>query len=139
MFIKKILNVVSKKGDSGPRRAFRVEIPGLRAKLSGRPVSFAVRDLSATGIGLVMPKPLRTGSSVEVNLFRGNDLLLKALKVKVVRVGKGFVGCLFENLDRTQTDVLHEVVLVEQKKLADIKKKGRELNGDPASSETSKK
>lgn len=138
MFFKKILNVVSQKGDKEPRRAYRVEIPGLRAKLSGRPVSFAVRDLSATGIGLVMHKPLQVGSKVEVNLFRDSELLIKAMHVKVVRIGKGFVGCIFEGLDRAQTDTLHEVVLVEQKKLADIKKKTKEKKESPAVKKTGK-
>lgn len=123
-FFKKLLKVSSGTTEKEQRDAYRVEIPLLRAKLSGKPVSVSVRDLSASGISFnSMAREFTPGNRVLINLFRGHTLLAADLSVVIVRVGKGYVGGRFETLSRRQSDVLHAVTLEEQKKLADITKK----------------
>ncbi len=123
-FLKKILKVASGKKNDDRRAAFRVEIPLLRAKLSGKPVSVSVRDISATGISLnSVAREFSPGNQVVVNLFMGAKLLVADLMIEVVRVGKGYVGGKFVQLTTQQADFLHSLTLDEQKKLADIKKK----------------
>jgi c-di-GMP-binding flagellar brake protein YcgR len=125
MIFNKIFGVKSAKKDN--RQAFRVAIPNLRAKLAGRPMSFSVRDLSATGVALnVNNRVLAVNSRLEISLFCADKMLIGSLHVRVVRLGKGFVGMVFENLNRQQSKMLHELCLEEQKRLADIKKKKTE-------------
>ncbi len=128
-FLKKILSVTSGKKEAKDKRAaYRVIIPNLRAKLCGRPISVSVKDLSATGIALnTNAKEFAPGNIIMVSLFRGTKLLLADIKLKVVRVGKGFVGCLFVNPSTQQADMLHSITLEEQKREADIKKTRKEL------------
>lgn len=126
-FFKKFLKVASGQKNNDKRAAFRVEIPLLRAKLSGKPVSVSVRDISATGISLnSVAKEFSPGNQVAINLFMGAKLLVTDLVVEVVRVGKGYVGGRFVKLSPQQADFLHALTLDEQKKLADIKKKDAE-------------
>ncbi len=126
-FFKKLLKVSTGKKDDDRRAAFRVEIPLLRAKLSGKPVSVSVRDISATGISLnSVAKEFSPGNQVMVNLFMGSKLMVTDLVIEVVRVGKGYVGGRFVKLSSQQADFLHGLTLDEQKKLADIKKKDSE-------------
>jgi hypothetical protein len=123
MIFKKLLGVKSSKAKEN-RKAFRVVIPNLRAKVTGKPMSFSVRDLSATGVALnVSGRVFQVDSLTEINLFAGNKMLVGSLKARVVRLGDGFVGMNFEDLTRQQSKTLHEVCLEEQKKLAEIKKK----------------
>ncbi|WP_029894399.1 PilZ domain-containing protein [Desulfohalovibrio reitneri] len=127
-FLKKLLHVASSKGGSQERRqAYRVEIPSLRAKLSGKPISVGVRDISATGISLVTAaKEFKQGNTVSINLFKGAILLLSSLKIEVVRVDTGYVGARFVELTPQQDNFLHAVTLEEQKKQAERKKKAGE-------------
>ncbi len=127
-FLKKILSVTSgKKGDKDKRAAYRVIIPNMRAKLAGRPISVSVKDLSATGIALnTSAREFSPGNVVTISLFRGTQLLLADIKIKVVRVGKGFVGCIFLKPSAQQADLLHAITLEEQKREADIKKTKQE-------------
>lgn len=123
-FLKKLLNVASGKKEGSERRtAFRVEIPQLRAKLSGKPVSVGVRDISATGISLnSVAKEFTPGSEMAVNLFLGAKMLVSGLVVRIVRVGDGHVGGQFVKLSSQQADLLHSLTLEEQKRLAEKKK-----------------
>lgn len=136
-FFKKFLKVASGKQNDDKRAAFRVEIPLLRAKLSGKPVSVSVRDISATGISLnSVAKEFTPGNQVSVNLFMGAKLLITDLVIQVVRVGKGYVGGKFVKLSPQQADFLHALTLDEQKKLADIKKKDGEKPENGANGKT---
>ncbi|MDK2955560.1 MAG: hypothetical protein PWQ57_1056 [Desulfovibrionales bacterium] len=122
MIFNKIFGVKSVKKDN--RQAFRVAIPNLRAKLAGKPMSFSVRDLSATGIALnVSGRAFPVNARLEISLFSAEKMLVGSLQARVVRLGKGFAGMVFENLSRQQSNVLHELCLMEQKKLAELKKK----------------
>jgi hypothetical protein len=127
-FLKKILSVTSgKKGTKDKRAAYRVIIPNLRAKISGRPISISVKDISANGIALkTTAREFAPGNTVTVTLFRGSQMLLSDLKLKVVRVGKGFVGCTYVKPKAQQADMLHAITLEEQKREAEIKKKKQE-------------
>ena len=136
-FFKKFLKVASGKQNDDKRAAFRVEIPLLRAKLSGKPVSVSVRDISATGISLnSVAKEFTPGNQVAVNLFMGPKLLVTDLVIQVVRVGKGYVGGKFVKLTPQQADFLHALTLDEQKKLADIKKKDSEKTENGSNGKT---
>jgi len=124
---KKLFGIKAKETPDNKRAMARVAIPGLEAKLEGKVQVFGVRDLSPSGIGLAGGlAAFRQGMTIGLTLFLRGRLLLSGVHVQIMRIGKGFVGCQFTNLDRQGIKVLHEVVLLEQKRLADIKKKERE-------------
>lgn len=124
---KKLFGIKVKETPDNKRAMARVAIPGLEAKLEGKSVVFGVRDLSPSGIGLAGGLAgFREGMTIGLTLFHRGRLLLAGVQVKIMRIGKGFVGCHFLNLDRQGTRVMHELVLEEQKRQADIKKKERE-------------
>jgi hypothetical protein len=124
MVFKKIFKVESKEDPSNKRGAVRVQVPGLRAKVLGRKSTYAVADLSHSGIALHRAgKDFRRGDTIQITLFKGGAMKATALKAQVVREFSGNVGCVFTALDRRQTKILHELVLEEQKKAADFKKK----------------
>ena len=125
MVFKRLLGAARKQSDR--RQAFRVEVPGLVAKVTGRNVVFHVQDISALGLGLsdagIMVRP---DMLVELTLFRGAKMLVCGVRARIVWTHGLAAGARFEDLSHEQADVLHEVVLVEQKKAADVKKKSKE-------------
>ena len=124
MVFKKIMSSVMGVKDKsvGPRRAYRIHVPGLRVKVEGKPMDFPNRDLSATGVGLVVSRPIIKGQVYKVSLFLKGELVVSGLKLKVVRNGEGYAGCRFIDPDRRQSKVLHSLVLEEMKKDADLRK-----------------
>ena len=116
---------ISMKKPSGDRKAYRAKIEGLHVKVAGRPAVYAAKDLSPTGVGLDGCTGMREGQLYEVNLFFKGKLTASSLKTRVVRAASTFTGLLFIGLDRRQADAVHSIVLSEQKRQAELRKKER--------------
>jgi hypothetical protein len=125
MVLKRLFGAARGKADR--RKAFRVEVPGLVAKVTGKNVVFHVRDISALGIGLadagVMVRPQML---LELTLFKGAAMVVCGVKVRIVWTHGPAAGGRFEDVTDEQADTLHALALAEQKKAADVKKKARE-------------
>ena len=113
---------------SGDRKAYRAKITGLHVKIAGKAAVYAAKDLSPSGVGLSGGIGLRKGDSFSVNLFYKGALVAGNLSSKVVRCAPSFTGLTFVNLDRRQTDAVHKLVLQEQKRQAEERKKDKLKN-----------
>ena len=116
---------ISIRKPSGDRKAYRAKIEGLHVKVAGRPAVYAAKDLSPTGVGLGGGTGMREGQLFEVNLFFKGALAASSLKTRVVRATATFTGLIFIDLDRRQADAVHAIVLVEQKRQAELRKRER--------------
>ena len=107
------------------RAAFRAAIPGLemRERQSGR--SYAVKDISATGLGVSDPeKSLNQGVRYEVDLLINRKPYIEGVAVKVVRqTQSGTAEVVFDVLDRRQEASLDKLILEVQKRLIALRKK----------------
>jgi c-di-GMP-binding flagellar brake protein YcgR len=132
-----ILSAFFKKKNSASndrRRAYRVAIKDLKATVHGKGATFTftVKDLSASGLGLMsQAKAFKPGVMVRMDIVLGKQAVCQGLVAKVVRAGSGVVGCQFESLNKKQETVLHEMVLNEQKKQAEMRK-GKGVEGEIA-------
>lgn len=111
------------KKSSGNRNAYRAKISGLNVKITGRPAVYSAKDLSPTGVGLSGSTGLREGAMLEVGLYFKGALVAGNLKARVMRATATFTGLLFINPDRRQADAVHALVLKEQKRQAELRKK----------------
>jgi c-di-GMP-binding flagellar brake protein YcgR len=110
---------------SGKREAYRASIPGLHVKVAGRPAVYSARDISPTGVGLSGSTAMREGERFEIGLyFKGTQVAL-GIRARVVRVASSFTGLVFEEMDRRSQDAVHELVLKEQKRQAEERKRDR--------------
>lgn len=113
-------------GDSsGPRGAYRAKISGLHVKVAGRPAVYAATDVSPTGVGLSGCTGMREGERFEIGLYYRGGRVGGAIRAKVVRAEKTFTGLAFEDLDRRSQDAVHRLVLDEQKRQAEERRKAR--------------
>lgn len=132
-----ILRAFFKKKDAADkdrRRAYRIAIQELKVAVHGKgsTFTFTVKDLSASGIGLMsQAKAFKPGVMIRLDILLGKKAVCQGLVAKVVRAGNGVVGCQFESLDKKQETVLHEMVLNEQKKQAELRK-GKGVEGEVA-------
>ncbi|MGE4192677.1 MAG: PilZ domain-containing protein [Pseudodesulfovibrio sp.] len=113
-------------GDStGPRGAYRAKISGLHVKVAGRPAVYSATDVSPTGVGLSGSTGMRVGERFEIGLYHRGVRVGGPIRAKVVRVDKAFSGLVFEDLDRRNQDAVHRLVLDEQKRQAEERRKDR--------------
>ena len=112
---------ISLKGEDSQakkRKAVRITVDGLEAHVKRLKKKFAVTDISATGLGFAFEKPrVKGGIKLEMDLYLNGELKTSGLVGKVMRHDRGSVGCVFEELDRKQDDVVHEIVLLGQKQM----------------------
>lgn len=101
------------------RHGFRVATPGLKAQSPELGGVYPVKDLSVTGLALVIEKPhQKAGMLVTLNLGQAGRVLIKELKAKIVRHEEGIVGCAFFDVVQDQEDELGKIVLAGQKLMA---------------------
>lgn len=110
---------------SGKRAAYRAVIPGLHVKVAGRAAVYSAKDISPTGVGLSGTTGMREGECFEVGLYHKGRSVATAIKARVVRCAPGFTGLVFEEMDRRAQDAVHELVLSEQKRQAEERRKDR--------------
>ncbi len=110
---------ISLKGDAEQakkRDAMRITVKGLKVHVHRLKKQFEVTDISATGLGFKFEKPrIKGGVKLEMDLTLKGETKTANLVCKVMRHDRGSVGCIFEDLDRKQDDVVHEIVLLGQK------------------------
>lgn len=113
---------ISLKGDaeqSKKRNAIRIRVDGLTVLVKRLKKQFPVTDISATGLGFAFEKPrVKGGVKLEMDLILNGEVKCKDLMCKVMRHERGSVGCIFLDLDRSQDDTVHEIVLLGQKQMA---------------------
>jgi hypothetical protein len=116
------------EGDDHPRRAFRARVVGLGVRVHSRDRDYPVKDISATGLGLLdETRGFRQGESLVVDLEIHGRPFLRDLPATVVRVhDSGIVGLDFTKLDPKVEQRLDKLVLEIQKRLIDLRK-AREL------------
>jgi hypothetical protein len=107
------------------RRACRVRASTFMVRMHDTDVIHPVIDLSVIGIGFAVPEPLpRVGETMVIDLVRiGKDKQVEPILESIVlqikhsapnRIGAAFFG----GLTRKQDEVLHKLILDEQKKHA---------------------
>lgn len=110
------------------RKAVRIRVDGLKAHVHRLKKRFDVTDISATGFGFAFEKPrVKGGVKLEIDLYLNGELKVEKLQCKVMRHERGSVGCIFEDMDRHQDDVVHEIVLLGQKQQAERKNAKKDL------------
>ena len=112
------------EGEDHPRRAFRARVVGLGARVHSRGRDYPVKDISATGLGLLdETRGFRQGESLVLDLEIHGKAFLRDLPATVVRVHEhGVVGLDFLELDRRVEQRLDKFVLEIQKRLIDLRK-----------------
>lgn len=120
---------ISFSKNAGSRKAYRAHISGLHVKVAGRPAVYVARDLSPTGVGLGGFTGMRQDEVFEVGLYLKGARITGGLTAKVTRVTSDFTGLLFINPDRRQANAIHELVLAEQKRQAEERKKSKIKKG----------
>ncbi len=101
------------------RQAYRLSIPGLEIFVRGRAVFLPVKDISATGMGIVdRARRLHEGDLFDFDLLLLRKPLLSGLKGRVMRfLPDGLAGCVYENLDPEAEAKLDKLILEVQKRL----------------------
>ena len=110
---------------SGPRGAYRAKIAGLHVKVAGRPAVYSATDLSPSGVGLSGCTGMREGERLEIGLYHKGVSVALGIMAKVVRADKSFTALAFESMDRRNQDAVHQLVLEEQKRQAEVRKQDR--------------
>lgn len=111
-------------GKSERRRSYRVNYAGLVCKIKELQQVVRVRDISATGIGLLFKgKRIKAGTHLHLVLGADGKVLIKGLIMRVVRHDEGVLGGEFEELDRTHEDAINLLVLDAQKRRSERKTK----------------
>lgn len=116
------ISIKDEDSQSKKRNALRIQVDGLQAHVKRLKKKFKVTDISATGLGFAFEKPrIKGGVKLEMDLYLNGELKVSGLVGKVMRHERGSVGCLFMDLDRHQDDIVHEIVLLGQKQMAEKK------------------
>ena len=108
------------------RKAYRVQLVGLKVSLDGSGMSFSVLDLSATGVAFdpgAHKHNFVKGAIISISLWWKNKLIMEGLKARIVRVANKLVACQFEKMDYKQELKLDKLILEVQKKMIALKKK----------------
>ena len=116
---------ISFKSSSGKRAAYRATINGLHVKVAGRPAVYSATDLSPTGVGLSGSTGMRVGEKHELGLYHKGRRVAHNITARVVRVDSTFTGLAFEGLDRRAQNDVHQLVLDEQKRQAEVRRADR--------------
>lgn len=104
------------------RNAVRIKVEGLTVHIPRLNNQFAVTDISATGLGFAFKKPrVKGGVKLTMDLILNGEVKASGIECKVMRHERGSVGCVFIDLDRSQDDAVHEVVLLGQKQQSERK------------------
>lgn len=108
----------SERKEDERREAVRVPVDGLDVRVD-RVGTLSCVNISATGVAFRFNKA-RFKYGVELNLafIYDNKVRTKDVNAKVIRHEKGVVGCVFENLDHRQDDVISKFLLIGQKQQA---------------------
>ncbi|MFW5734014.1 MAG: PilZ domain-containing protein [Oceanidesulfovibrio sp.] len=113
------------------RRAYRVNVRGMRVWIPARDETFPARDLSAVGMCIMASEgTFEWGEVFEVEIILEDQVFVSNLFVKVQRIlPDGQVGVSFEELDPRNEAKLDKLVLETQKQMID-QKRSRETNLD---------
>ncbi|MGE4293433.1 MAG: PilZ domain-containing protein [Desulfovibrio sp.] len=110
-------------GKAERRRSYRVSYEGLVCRVKELQKVVRVRDISASGIGLlVKEKRIKAGTRLHLVLGADGKALVKGLVMRVVRHDQGVLGGEFEALDRQHEDQINQLVLDAQKRRSERKK-----------------
>lgn len=105
------------------RNALRIAVKGLTVFIPRLKKKFPVTDISATGLGFAFEKPrIKAGVKLSMDIYLKDTCKAKDVNCKVMRHSRKSVGCLFIELDRSQDDAVHEIVLLGQKQQSARKK-----------------
>ena len=119
---------ISFEGNTSERAAYRVNLPGLTAKLSTGE-TFPVHDLSSTGLSIQCTLGLTASSkALFIDLYVSGRLYLATIKAQLVRGGvSGLTAFSFIELDTQQEYRLDKLVLARQKQMIEMRKaRGKE-------------
>jgi hypothetical protein len=107
------------------RKAFRVPISSMQAVLHGEETSFTVRDVSVVGIGLAAEgaEALKLGKTFLIDLMDEGSMVAEKMQAKVMRKQAAVVGLMFVDIRRRDEDTLYDIVLREQKRMAERRRK----------------
>lgn len=109
--------------DGRPRQAYRTEAPGLTARISGRDGQHRVKDVSVTGLAILIDGVFTEKESVTLELLINQKTFLRDLKARMIRViTPGLVGFRFEDLDLRSEARLDKLVLEIQKRRIALRK-----------------
>ncbi|WP_144302885.1 PilZ domain-containing protein [Oceanidesulfovibrio indonesiensis] len=113
------------------RRAFRVNIHGMRVRIPARDVAYPARDLSAVGMCIMASEgTFEWGEVFEIEIIMEDSVYISNLFAKVQRIlPDGLVGVSFEELDPRNEAKLDKLVLETQKRMIN-QKRARETNQD---------
>lgn len=113
------------------RRAYRVNVLGLRVYIPEREESYPARDLSAVGMCIMASEgSFQWGEVFECEIFMEDQSFVSGLYAKVQRLlPDGQVGVSFEELDPRNEARLDKLVLETQKRMID-QKRARESSQD---------
>ena len=112
--------------DKLKRKAYRIQVPGLKLSQDGSRITFPVFDLSATGVAFdpgAHKHNFVKGAIISISLWWKNKLIMEGLKARIVRVANKLVACQFEKMDYKQELKLDKLILEVQKKMIALKKK----------------
>ncbi len=114
---------------SKKRKAIRIRVDGLEVHVHRLQKNYAVTDISATGMSFAFKKPrIKGGIKLKMDMYLNGEMKISNLLCKVMRHERGSVGCMFVDLDRSQDDIIHGIVLLGQKQQADRKRKQKDKN-----------
>lgn len=119
---------------NNPRRAYRVEVPGLIVLLEDLGCQCAVKDLSAVGIAFYCSRQqerTQPDTVLGLSLYLDGELFLHNVEARIIRRDRDLVGCEFQNLDRRQEFELDKFVLEVQKRMIDTYKGMEQTASEP--------
>jgi hypothetical protein len=104
------------------RKAFRVPISSMQAVVHDeQDVTLQARDLSVMGLGVAAEgaESLKLGKTVSLDLVDQGATVAEQIQAKVMRKEQDMVGLMFVDMRRPDEDVLYDIVLREQKRMAE--------------------
>lgn len=107
------------------RKAFRVSISSMQAVVHEEQTSVTVRDVSVVGIGLAAEgaEKLKLGKTFLIDLVDDGAVVAEKMQAKVMRKQPDVVGLMFVEMRRRDEDTLYDIVLREQKRMAERRRK----------------
>ncbi|WP_045215280.1 PilZ domain-containing protein [Desulfonatronovibrio magnus] len=115
---------------SSPRKAYRVAVPNLKAKIKNMPEEFPALDISAGGMALSLSHMkehgLEEGLEVELSILIKNRVFLDEIKGKIVKIDDNMAACQFSEITLRQEARLDKLILEVQKKMLEFHRKKKE-------------
>ncbi|WP_029898100.1 PilZ domain-containing protein [Desulfohalovibrio reitneri] len=126
--IERIRRRLDEDREKSKRQAYRVTTPHLAVLVSGRDRQrlYPLRDLSVCGLAFYhQENHFETDEPVALTIRRGDTTLVDNIKGTIVRIDETTCGCRFDNPSLDEDCRLSAIVLIEQKKELDARRKQR--------------